>query len=206
MKLYLSSYKLGDHTDELKKMIGENNHVGVIINSRDGFETQEVLRGIQFELDSLKALGFKSEILDLKMYFGKKDELRKILSEYGMVYVVGGNTFILRKAMKYSGFDDLIKEKLSDKDFVYAGYSAGVCVLAPTLKGLDLCDEPELTPEGYKKEVVWEGLNIIPYSIAPHYRSDHPESPSIENVVKYFEGNKVPYKALHDGEVIIESL
>ena len=27
--------------------------------------------------------------------------------------------------------------------FVYAGYSAGPCVLAPSLAGLDLCDSPE---------------------------------------------------------------
>lgn len=205
MKLYLSSDKLGDQTDKLKKMVGDNKRVGVIINSRDGSDREEVLEGLRVEMGSLRELRLLPEILDLKMYFGKKDELSKELSKYGMVYVVGGNTFILRKAMKYSGFDELINERLSDKDFVYAGYSAGICVLAPTLRGLDLCDEPELTPEGYEKKTIWEGLGIIPYSIAPHYLSDHPESLAVENVVKYFEENNIPHKTLHDGEVIIES-
>lgn len=205
MKLYLSSYKLGEYSNELIKMVGDNKHIGVVINSRDGFDDQEILKGIEAELRSLKDLGLQPEILDLKLYFGKKDKLNTLLSKLGMVYVVGGNTFILRKAMNYSGFDELIKEKIEDKNFVYAGYSAGICVLAPTLKGLDLCDEPERTPDGYQKETIWMGLGIIPYSIAPHYRSDHPESPLIENVVKYFEENNMPYKTLHDGEVIISS-
>ena len=205
MKLYLSSYRLGDHSNELIKMVGSNKLVGVVINSRDGFNSQEVLKSLETELNSLKELGLEPEVLDLKLYFGKKDELSTLLSKLGMVYVVGGNTFVLRKAMKHSGFDELIKEKIGDKSFVYAGYSAGICVLTPTLKGLDLCDEPELTPEGYQKETIWDGLGVIPYSIAPHYRSNHPESPKVEAVVQYFEENKMPYKALHDGEVIINS-
>jgi peptidase E len=35
--------------------------------------------------------------------------------------------------MKLSGLDDFILENLS-KDIVYAGYSAAVCILSPTLK------------------------------------------------------------------------
>ena len=41
---------------------------------------------------------------------------------------------------------------------VYGGYSAGACVLTPTLKGIHLADEPDLTPAGYESmPVIWEG-------------------------------------------------
>ena len=42
-------------------------------------------------------------------------------------------------------------------------------------------------PEGYNTETIWEGLGFVEFSIAPHYRSEHPESEDIEKVVQYFE-------------------
>ena len=54
-------------------------------------------------------------------------------------------------------------------------------------------------------EPTWEGLGLLEYSIAPHYRSDHPESEAIETVVAYFEQHGIPYRALRDGEAIISS-
>jgi dipeptidase E len=52
-------------------------------------------------------------------------------------------------------------------------------------------------------EIIWGGLGFVEFSIAPHYRSAHPESEEIEKVVKYFEENNMPYRALHDGEVLV---
>jgi dipeptidase E len=46
-------------------------------------------------------------------------------------------------------------------------------------------------------------LGFVDYSIAPHYRSNHPESAMVEEEVKYLIENKMPYKTLRDGEVII---
>jgi dipeptidase E len=203
MKLYLSSYKLGNHSGELVKMIGKNKNIAVVINSRDCYDRQEVLKRLEVELDSLKELGLTPEILDLKMYFGKKDELKDILSKYGAVYVVGGNTFVLRRAYFYSGFDELLKEKLLDNDFVYAGYSAGVCILSSSLKGLEIVDDANLVPKGYRPEIIWDGLGFINYVIEPHYRSDHPESADVEKEVQNCIDNKTLFIALHDGEVII---
>ena len=56
--------------------------------------------------------------------------------------MIGGNTFTLRLAMKYSGFDNYLIEISNNDKYLYAGYSAGICVLAPKLNGLDLVDEP----------------------------------------------------------------
>jgi len=51
--------------------------------------------------------------------------------------------------------------------------------------------------------VIFDGLGLVDYSIAPHYRSDHLESATIEKVVGFFETNSMPYKALRDGQAIV---
>ena len=121
------------------------------------------------------------------------------------LWVVGGNTFILRRAMQQSGLDSILLKR-QGAQFVYAGYSAGICVMTPTLKGIHLVDDPTIIPEGYSEEIVWDGLNLVPFCIAPHYRSDHPESKLIEKSVAFFIENKIPFIALRDGEVYIRDL
>ena len=130
------------------------------------------------------------------------------MKNYGGLFVRGGNTFLLRKAMKYSGLDLFIQEKArdtNDSEFVYAGYSAGVCVLAPTLRGLELVDPPHESAEGYGDEVLWDGLGLVEYLVAPHYQSEHPEAGMVDLSVKYFQDHKMPFKTLRDGEVILFS-
>ena len=116
---------------------------------------------------------------------------------------MGGNTFVLRQAMKLSGFDAILKSMLKKDNILYGGYSAGICVLAPTMRGLELVDHPEAKPYGKKYKTIWEGLGILNYLIVPHYKSDHPESKRMNKVVKYVIDNKMLFKTLRDGEVII---
>jgi dipeptidase E len=156
------------------------------------------------ELEALSTLGLEPETVDLRNFFGSPSATRNTLDAFNGVWVLGGNVFILRRAMKYSGFDQLLAEKAADSmPFVYSGYSAGACVLGPTLKGLHLVDPPEQLAEGYEAEVIWEGLNLLPYSIAPHFDSVHPESLQINDVVEYFDAHQIPYRTLRDGEAIV---
>lgn len=206
MKLYLSSFRLGNNPEQLVELLSSNKKTAVIANAVD--EATEIVRklGVERELNDLHSLGLNAEELDLRDYFGQKEELKKHLNQYGLVWIRGGNTFVLRRAMDESGFDEALKGKMTDKDFVYAGYSAAICVLAPTLKGVELVDDPHIVPVGYKPEIIWDGLGFLNYSIAPHYRSDHPESPAVEKQVEYFIQHKMLFKALHDGEAIRETL
>jgi dipeptidase E len=145
-----------------------------------------------------------SERLDLRDYFdGKEAELEESLKRFGLVWTRGANVFVLRRAMKQSGFDKIIKKLLENDEIAYGGYSAGACVMGSTLHGLELVDDVLVTPDGYQSETIWEGLNVLPYAIAPHYKSNHPESNMIDDSVHYFEEHHIPYKALHDGEVIL---
>lgn len=69
---------------------------------------------------------------------------------------------------------------------------------ARRLRGLELVDEIGAVPEP-----VWDGLGFVDFSIAPHYRSDHPEADAIERVVEYFRTNGMPYRTLQDGQAIV---
>ena len=62
-------------------------------------------------------------------------------------------------------------------------------------------DDPQAV--GDALAAVWDGLGIIDISIAPHYRSDHPEAPAIERVVASFQHAELPYRTLRDGDVLI---
>jgi len=204
MKFYLSSYHLGNHPEELSKMFEVNKKVAIITNAMDAYSNPaEVKEGIEGNIAEIKGVGLIPEILDLREYFGKNEELSKKLSKFGGVWVRGGNTFILRKAFTQSGFDEWLIEHKNDKDFVYAGYSAGVCLLSPSLKGLEIVDDPNVTGSGYNPGTIWEGLGFVDYLIVPHYKSDHHESYLVDKTVDWCEKNKIKYKTLRDGEVII---
>lgn len=204
MRLYLSSYKFGNFTDELVKLVEDNKKVAVIGNSRDWSEDrQRATKGLQEQIKTFESLGFSAEELDLKKYFGKSEALKKYLSQFGLVWVLGGNTFVLKRAYEQSGFDLIIKEMLTKDKIVYGGYSAGVVILSPSMRGLEIVDDPNIVPEGYAPEFNWQGLGLVDYSIAVHYRSDHPESELVEKEVEYLAKNKIPYKTLRDGEVIV---
>lgn len=206
MKFYLSSYQLGNKTEELLRLIPSDNRlIGYIPNARD-FSTADPVRGqktTETDMQSLKDIGVQAELLDLKNYFGNKDELEKKLKEYSGVWISGGNVFVLRQAMKLSGFDEIISSLKEPNDFVYGGYSAAGCVLSPHLDAYTIVDDSTETPYPELKNTVWEGLGLISYAFLPHYDSEHPESESIGKEIRYCIENKIPFVALRDGEAII---
>lgn len=203
MKLFLSSYRLGDNPEKLLELFSDNKKVAVIANAMDFVDDLQRKESVGNSITELKNIGLLPEEVDLREYFGKQKGLSIKLNNYAAVYVRGGNTFVLRRAMFASGFDKWIKRKTKEKNFVYVGYSAGICILSPTLHGLELVDNPKVVPQGNNPEIIWEGLNIVDFSFAPHYLSDHPESAMVEKEVEYFIKHKMPFKTLHDGEVIL---
>lgn len=205
MKLYLSSFKLGDKADELVKLMPDNKKIGYIPNACDytNVDWNRRNESNKNDMTGLSNLGLDVEMLDLKDYFGKPDNLKEKMNELGGVFVRGGNTFILRQAMKLSGFDKLFKYFNKRDDFLYAGYSAGICVLAPNLKALQIVDDPTDKPYDQLKETIWDGLGYLDCIILPHYKSDHPESAAVDKEVEYCKKNNILFKTLKDGEVII---
>lgn len=206
MKFYLSSYKLGNQIEMLKELIPTDNLKTAYISNALDFSSDQERRekSEQSDIDSLEELGLQIDKLDLREYFNQAGKLEQKISEYGVIWVRGGNVFILRQAMKLSGFDEILKKLISSGDnLLYGAYSAGVCVLSPSLKGYEFVDDPEVKPYGNEVKTIWEGLSILDFTFIPHWQSDHPESADIEKEIVYLQKNNIPYKALKDGEVIV---
>jgi dipeptidase E len=194
---------LGNNPDQLLRLLGSRRRTAVIANATDPKDADGRAACVQREVDSLFSLGIEPVELDLRAYFGKPEELRSALSDLDMLWVRGGNSFVLRRAFRQSGADVLIPELLRNDALVYAGYSAGPCILGPSLRGVEQVDHADTLAEGYDPEVVWEGLGILPYAIAPHYRSPHPETEAVERLVEFYIGSHVPFVALRDGQAIV---
>jgi len=203
MRLYLSSYGLGNKPEEMTPLIGDNKRTAIIMNAQDNVLPEARAERLQIEIENLTSLGLQPEELDLRNYFGKTVELKAALADFGYFWVRGGNVFLLRRAYKQSGFDSLLVELLQNDKVAYGGFSAGICILAPSLKGIELVDPKNDVSEGYDKTVVWDGLGVLGYAIAPHYKSDHPESADIDKCVDYFKKNGISHKTLRDGEAIV---
>lgn len=206
MKFYLSSYKLGDETEKLKELIKETNgKFGYIPNALDftGADQQDKKQHCERDMKDLGQYGAKVEMLDLKNYFEKENELKAKLTELGGLYVSGGNTFVLRQALKLSGLDKIIIQNSLPNNFLYIAYSAGACLLSPSLKQYAITDNAKDFPYQQIKEQIWEGLNILDFVFQPHYHSDHPETQSTDKEIQHCIENKILFKAYKDGEVLI---
>jgi len=206
MKYYLSSYKLGNETEKLKEFIKKTNgKIGYIPNALDftGADPVDAKQHCEKDMKDLGQYGAEVEMLDLKEYFEKKDELKTKLSELGGLYISGGNTFVLRQAMKLSGLDRIIIENSLPNNFLYIAYSAGACLLSPDLRQYSITDNAKDFPYEQINEQIWEGLNILDFIFQPHYHSDHPETQSTDKEIQYCIENKILFKAYKDGEVLI---
>lgn len=49
--------------------------------------------------------------------------MREFLKNYNSFYALGGNVFVLRQAMKLSGFDKYLREINVQPNYLYSGFS-----------------------------------------------------------------------------------
>lgn len=202
MLLYLSSKKFGNDIKILKDWINKHdNKIVIIPNALDAKSKEKIQENLKEDIELLANIGFNVKIIDLKNYFSKYNELKKELLEYNACCVMGGNVFVLRKAMELSGFDIFLKEKKVSDNYLYIGYSAGSCVLSQNLEPLNIVDEPIIFYD--EQKVNYNGLGFINYTIIPHYKSMYHKANLIDDVVKKCENENIKYKAIKDGEVLI---
>ena len=201
MKLYLSSNGVGAEPDRLREMVRPQGHAGIIFNARDAHGNDRI-RHRRREFRDIAKLGLQCDELDLRDYFNDHDGLADRLKSYDLLWVIGGNSFVLARAMNQSGFADAIAPYL-DRHLVYAGYSAGACVTGPDLVGCHLIDEPDALPEGYDPIIGPVALGWVPWRIVPHWRSDHGESELAESAATYLSESGLEHRLLRDGEVIV---
>lgn len=87
---------------------------------------------------------------------------------------------------------------------VYGGYSAGPCVLGPTIRGFSATDDPTVVTEVYGAAPMWAGLGIVDFVVVPHVDSPgHPESERLSDLAATFHASGVRHRSLCDGQVLI---
>jgi dipeptidase E len=206
MRLYLSSFRLGNRSDLLVDLVrrpGTPPVVAVIANSIDEGEPEHRAAEVAAEFDRLVGLGLEPYEVDLRHHVAP-ESVAEALDGCAGVWVRGGNAFALRHAMARSGADRVIPRLLADDALVYAGYSAGPCVLAPSLRGLELCDDPDVVGRLHGADPVWEGLGVLDRPFVPHLDSPgHPETELVARVAASYQREGVPYWALRDGQVLV---
>ena len=203
MILYLSSQKFGNNYLYLKEWIkNHDNKLLLIFNALDAKGKEKINKNINEDISLLEEIGFDVRIIDLKECFDKYARLKQICQNYHAVCVMGGNVFVLRQAMKYSGFDVFLKEINAEDDYLYIGYSAGSCVLSERLDILKTVDEAIAFYN--KGEIIYDGIGLISYIFIPHYKSNYHKAFLIDEIVNQCRNDKINYKAFRDGEVIIE--
>ena len=201
MKFYFSSFKIGNDPTKLNHLLSKNNKTVYISNALDFAKPEVQKKHQEWDIRELTEIGLFPELLDLRNYFGKENELLNKLENIGLIYVSGGNVYDLRIAMMLSGFDNILRN-LTNTDLVYGGYSAAVCVLSPTLRGYHIVDNPNNKTYG-EYETIWDGLGLIEWQFAPHFNSNHSESEGINKEIDFYKEHNMKYRALSDGEIII---
>jgi dipeptidase E len=165
----------GEHLEELHELVGDNKTVLVILNASDR------KGGLGRAWKQLKSrlrwgrAGFKYHELDLRKFFDHKAKLKKFIKKVnpGLVYAAGGNVFILRRAFRQSGFDDLLALDLKADKYVYGGGSAGAVIVCKDLTYIiNPDDDPTETPKGYDTWPIMDGLGLVREYLVPHYDTD----------------------------------
>lgn len=204
MRLYLSSLDTGHHADRLVELVGRARRVAVIANAMDVAAPRERRRVVAREIGAMSSLGFDPHEVDLREFFDTPTRLRREMSLCDAVWIAGGNVFVLRRALQISGADRVLRDLLERDEIVYSGYSAGPCVLAPSLRGFERVDDPDDATRAYGVPPSWEGMGVVDFAFVPHYDSPgNPETERINDVIASLEESALPYRALRDGEVLV---
>lgn len=171
MRLFLSSYRFGGHSAAFVELTGPPSDLAVIANASDAWPAAARESSLRSEFGPLRALGYRPAELDLREYVGRPAAFERALEGFGAVWVRGGNTFVLRAQLARSGADEVLADRVRRGSIAYGGYSAGACVAAPSLIGVEDADDPGEVRHATGVDPVWTGLGLVDFSIVPHLNS-----------------------------------
>ena len=204
MRLFLSSYRFGAHQERLLQLLGDRpRSAAVIANAADAWPPSARASAVVSDLTPLRRLGFTAREVDLRDYVDHADRLAANLADHSLVWVRGGNSFVLRAQFARSGADSVLPDLLSRDVLAYAGYSAGACVLTPSLRGLETLDDPGEVLPTCGVDPIWDGLGLVHKPIVPHWRSPMSDSDEIDVVVADFRSRGVDIWALTDEQAVV---
>lgn len=100
-------------------------------------------------------------------YIDIETECSKLLEQYDVIYINGGNPFYLLYHLKKSGADKVIK-KIANQHVIIVGVSAGAMILGPNISIAQ-----QFTPKMNTIELEdLSGLGITDRLIFPHYNRE----------------------------------
>ena len=122
-------------------------------------------------------------------------EGRRALDEAPAVFVGGGNTFRLLRALQDPGLLGLLRAR-AQAGMLYLGASAGTNIAAPTIRTTN--DMPIVQPASF------DALGLVPFQINPHYLDADPSSRHMgetreERLREFLEENDAVVVGLREG-------
>lgn len=136
---------------------------------------------------------FNIEEIDIE---GKTErQVMELLRLKDIIFVEGGNTFYLLKAMRACNFEKVIR-KLLKQGKVYIGVSAGSMVAGKTVRTAEW--KHPIERFGVKN---LRGLNLVPFDIFVHYQPEHAEI--IRQKIKNPKKRKKNLRILTDEQAIL---
>ena len=99
VRMYLSSFRLGNCPKRLVSLARHGKWVAVIANAMDAAPPEVREGSVQLEVIALTGLGFTVDELDLRSYFLDASPLGADLRRYDVVGLRGGNALICVKAL-----------------------------------------------------------------------------------------------------------
>jgi dipeptidase E len=123
------------------------------------------------------------------------DDPVQVLADSDAVFVGGGNSFRLARALQETGMDRAIADHVHE-GMLYLGSSAGSNAACPTIRTTN--DMPIIEPRSLA------AIGLVPFQINPHYQDPDPTSVHMgetreERILQFLECNDVPVVGLREG-------
>jgi dipeptidase E len=118
----------------------------------------------------------------------------KAIEQTDAIFIGGGNTFRLLKALQDLDLLDPIRRKVKG-GAPYIGSSAGSNVAGPTIKTTK--DMPIVQPRSF------DSLGLVPFQISPHFQDPDPNSRHMgetqeERILQFLEENQTPVVGIRE--------
>lgn len=142
--------------------------------------------------ERFKKIGYRLESIH------NATDAHQVVNDAEAIFIGGGNTFRLLKALYDSDVLQLIRRRVV-AGMPYIGSSAGSNVAGPTIKTTK--DMPIVQPPSFA------ALGLVPFQISPHFLDPDPNSTHMgetqeERILQFLEENDTPVAGLREGAMV----